>query len=149
MSYQERRALVSLASSVLIPIVYSAVMIQRYPSAADPYSIDVFRFWGAYFVLLIVVTIIARIFITIVFSILNTIATREGEPGIEDERDKLIDLKANRNASYVFGIGFVLAMAALVFDLSPSVMFIILLCGGIASDILSEAASFFFYRRGV
>jgi hypothetical protein len=44
--------------------------------------------------------------IQIVFSIINTIVTREKEPKIKDERDKLFDLRIARNSSTMFMIGF-------------------------------------------
>ncbi len=148
MSFQERRAIVSLISSILITAAYSAYMIQRYPEAS-PYSIEVFRFWGAFFLILIPVSIVAKIVIYIVFYIVNTIATREEEPSITDERDKLIELKATTRSLYVFMFGFLLAMGSLVVDMQPSVMFIILIGSGIASEMVSDISQFYFYRRGV
>jgi uncharacterized membrane protein len=147
MSYQERRAIVSLISTVLITGVYSAYMVQRYPEV-DSYSAEMFRFWGVYFLILIPVTIVAKIVIHIGFSVVNTIATRENEPSVTDERDNLIELKSNRNALYVFSIGFLLAMASLVIELPPSVMFVILIGAGVLSEAVSDASQFYFYRRG-
>jgi hypothetical protein len=150
MSYQERRSIVNLISTVLISAIYSAYMFQRYPEGS-PYSPDVFRFWGAFFLILIPVAIVAKIVIYIVFIIINTIATRAEEPSVNmtDERDKLIELKATRNSLYVFGAGFLLAMASLVIDMPPSTMFIILICAGIVSEIVGDLSEFYFYRRGV
>ncbi|MBC7810027.1 MAG: hypothetical protein H7175_02715 [Burkholderiales bacterium] len=147
MSYQERRAIVNIISSLLITAFYSSYMIQRYPQV-DSYSPDIFHFWGSYIMLLIPVSIVARIIIYIIFSIINTIATREQQPDIEDERDKLIELKASQNSGYVFILGFVLAMGSLVISLPPAVMFIILICFGLASDVLSNLFQFIYYRRG-
>lgn len=146
MSYQERRAIVSLVSTVLITVIYAAYMAQRYPQASS-YSVEVFRFWGAFFLILVPVSIVAKIVIHIVFSILNTLATHEDEPSVTDERDKLIDLKATRNSLYVFAIGVLLAMGSLVIDLPPSVMFIIMVVSGLASEIVSDISQFYFYRR--
>jgi uncharacterized membrane protein len=146
MSFQEKRALVVLVSSIAITVLYSAYMLSRYP-VSDAYSPEVFRFWGNFFLILVVVTILANIVIHIVFSILNTIVTREDEP-ISDERDELIDLKASRYALYVFSVGFLLAMLSLVLEQPPAVMFTVLLCGGLASQVVAEALRFHLYRRG-
>jgi uncharacterized membrane protein len=148
MSFQERRAIVNLISGVLITVIYSAYMIQRYPEAGL-YSPDVFRYWGAFFLILIPVSIVARIIIFISFYIINTIATREEEPSITDERDRLIELKSGRNGFYVFIAGFLLAMASLVIDQPPAMMFIILVCTGVTSEVVSTISEFYFYRRGV
>jgi hypothetical protein len=147
MSFQERRSLVNLISTILITALYSAYMVQSYPDAS-PYSPDVFRFWGSFFLILIPVSIVARIVIYIVFYIVNTIATRQEEPTITDERDNLIELKATRYSLYVFGVGVLLAMGSLVIDMPPSVMFIILICAGVVSEMVSEISQFYFYRRG-
>ena len=147
MSYQERRAIVNFISSILITALYSLYMFQRYPDA-DAYSVEVFRYWGWFILILIPVSIVARIIIYIIFIILNTIATRELEPSISDERDKLIELKSARISLYVFTLGFLLAMISLVLEQTPSVMFIILISAGLLSDTLNELAQFYFYRRG-
>ena len=147
MSYQERRSLVNLISSIVIMALYTAYMMQRYP-AASPYSPAIFRFWGSFYLILIPVAIVARIIIYIVFAIVNAIATREEEPPITDERDKLVELKASQNSLYVFALGFVLAMGSLVVEQPPSVMFIILIGAGVVSEIISDISQFYFYRRG-
>ncbi len=147
MSFHERRALVASFSAVIVPALYAAYMMQQFPQV-DPYAPQVLRYWGGFFLGLVVVTIVAKIIIHIVFSILNTIASREAEPNIVDERDKLIELKASTNGGYVFGIGFVLAMVTLLLDQPPSLMFSVLLVTGVVTDLTTELAHFYFYRRG-
>ena len=147
MSFHEKRALVSLASTLLLAVVYTSIMWARIPTG-DPYSPEVFRFWGLFFVVYIPIVIVAKIVLYIVFSILNAIATREGDPGIEDERDKLIELRANRNSAYVFGLGFIIAMFALVFNQPPTTMFLILVGGGLIAESTAEVWQFLYYRRG-
>ncbi len=147
MSLQERRVIVILVSTIVITLAYSAYMIQRYPEG-NAYSPEVFRFWGAFFLIFIAVSIVARIIIYIVFSIVNAIATREENPPILDERDKLIEVKSTQRSLAVFVLGFVLAMGSLVVDQPPAVMFIILICAGVASEIISGVSQFYFYRRG-
>ncbi len=148
MSYQERRAVVSFISTILISAIYSVYMVQRYP-VGNSYSTDIFRFWGYFFLILIPVSIVARIFIRILFNITNRIATKEKEPSITDERDRLIGLKATRNAFYMFTFGFLLAMGALIMDMPPTSMFIILFCSGIVSEIVGDFSQLYFYRRGI
>ena len=147
MSYQEKRSLVNLVSTILITALYAAYMMQRYP-AGNAYSPEVFRFWGSFFLILIPVSIVARIVIYIIFHIINAVTTREEEPPITDERDRLIELKSGQMSLYVFTAGFVLAMVSLVADMPPSVMFIILICAGVVSEMLSDITQFYFYRRG-
>lgn len=147
MSYQEKRAIVNLVSTVLITVLYSAFVIQRYPQA-DAYSAEVLHYWGSFFLILIPVSIVARILIYIIFSIINAITTQEEDPDITDERDKMIELKAAQRSLYVFVLGFLVAMIALVAGLPPAAMFIILICAGTASEMVSEISQLYFYRRG-
>lgn len=148
MSYQERQALVSIISTILIPAVYALYAAPGYPAQTEPYSAEIFRFWGQFVVILIAVSIVARIVIQIVFVILSTILTREEVSDRTDERDNLISLKSTRNAMWTFMIGFVLAMGSLIFDTQPSVMFVMLIGFGILSALVSDASELFFYRRG-
>lgn len=148
MTYQEKRSIVSLISTLLITALYSAYMVQRYPDA-NPYSPDVFRFWGAFFLIFIVVTIVAKIVIYIAFNIFSAITTNETEPSITDERDRLIELKSTRNSLYTFTFGFLIAMTSLALDMPPTVMFVILICAGTGSEIVSDVSQFLYYRRGV
>lgn len=148
MSYQERRAIVSLLSTILIAVGYAALMGPRYPQV-NAYAPEVFRFWGVYFLILIPVTIVARVLITVAFIVVNTVLTHEMEPEITDERDRHIELRANSLTAYLVGGGFMLAMAALVAGLPPAAMFVILICAGVTAELLSDIARFYFYRRGV
>lgn len=146
-SYQELRALMSVISTVIITVPYAVLMFQRYPQT-DAYSPEIFRFWGVFFILLIFVSIVAKIALTILFSILNAVITREADGDRTDERDRQIEQKSTQYALYVFSAGFLLAMAALAVDQPPVVMFVILLGAGMLSEVVSDFAKFFFYRRG-
>jgi uncharacterized membrane protein len=148
MSYQEQRALLAFLSTLAVNALYLLLMLPVQPSG-DPYAPQVFHFWGRFFMVLIGLSILVRILITILFSIITTLATREAEPDFEDERDRLIDLKAARYGWYVFAIGFVLAMLTLVLEMPPATMFLVLMLGGLASQLSSELAEFWFYRRGL
>lgn len=148
MSYQERRAVVGLIGTVVIAGGYAAWMLPRYPGG-DTYAPAIWQYWGAYFLILIVVSIIVRIILAILFSIGNAIATRELEAGLQDERDHLIELKSTRNGLFVFIAGFMLAMLALVAGQTPTTMFIIILLAGVASELFSYISQFWFYRNGI
>jgi hypothetical protein len=65
-----------------------------------------------------------------------------------DERDKFIELRALRNALYVFTGGFFLAMGSLALGMPPSVMFIVLMCSGYVSGLVGDGSQIYFYRKG-
>lgn len=148
MSFQEKRNVVSLISTLLIFSLYSMYVFQKYQEGSFHTS-NAYSFWGAFILILIPVSILAKIIIHIVFSIVNTIATKEKEPRITDELDKLIELKSTRNSHYVFIIGFLLAMIPLVMDQPPYVMFIIFISSGLLSEVIGVITQLYLYRRGV
>ena len=147
MSFQERQAVVSLLSTLLLAAFFFGYVLPRYPTG-NPYSAEVFHFWGLAILVLIPVSIVANIVISIVFSIIYSIATHEKASSFVDERDKLIELRSLRNALYVFLCGFLLAMGSLVIGMPPSVMFIVLMCSGYGSGIVGSLTQISLYRKG-
>lgn len=147
MSIQEKRNVVTIISDLVISGIYFWYVFHSHPEA-NMNTDELLKFWASTLLILIPVKIVGFIIIHIVFSILNTIATKEKEP-IKDERDKLIELKSARNAQYVFGAGFMLAMGALTLGMSVSVMFIVIIGFGILSEILGPVSQLYFYRKGI
>jgi hypothetical protein len=148
MSYHEKRAIVNMLSSVFITTGYSIYLYFRYLAGGGEFVNDPV-FWAKAFLVFIPISIVANILITIVFTIYYYITTREEAPSITDERDKLIELKGNRNALYVFSIGTVLAMATLAIGMPIAAMFITIIYAGLLSSVVDEGTQFYLYRRGV
>ena len=148
MSYQEKRSIVSIISSLLIFGIYSMYVFRKYQEGGHVLANDL-SFWATAFLILIPVSIAANIIMHIVFYIINTIATNECEPSITDERDKLIELKATRNSHWIFVFGFFLAMGSLVLNMPPAVMFIVIAVSGLVSSIVDDLSQLHYYRRGI
>ncbi len=148
MSYQEKKSIVTLVSTLLISSIYSMYVFQMYQEGRF-HSTDVFSFWGSFILILIAVSIVAKIIIFIIFNIIYRIATNEKEPSFSDELDKLIRMKATTISHYVFIVGFVLAMGSLVIDVPHYVMFILLILSGVVSDVVGLITEIYLYRRGV
>ena len=147
MSAHERQAIVSLLTTLLLAVFFVGYVLPRYP-AGDPYAPEVFHFWGVAFVILIPVSIVASIVVSIVFSIVYTMATREKPSSFADERDKFIELKALRNALFVFITGFSLAMGSLAIGMPPSVMFIVLMGSGYGAGLVGSISQLYLYHQG-
>ena len=147
MSAYERRALVSLLATLLLAVVFLGYVLPRYPGG-NPYGAEVFHFWGLAVVILIPVSIAANIALSIIFSIVYSMATQEKQTSFADERDKLIELRALRNALYVFTCGFFLAMGSLAIGMPPSVMFIVLMVSGYGSGMVGNISQLYLYRKG-
>lgn len=148
MSYEERRSVVALISTVIINIVYAAVMLPRFPDVGD-YDPEVFRFWAGYMLILIPVTVVVKIIIHIVFVILNAITTGEYDEERVDEREQLIELKSTQVSLYVFSLGFIAAIATQALEEPPTLMFVLFIGTGILTDAVSELAQLYYRRRGI
>ncbi|WEK54445.1 MAG: hypothetical protein P0Y55_18225 [Candidatus Cohnella colombiensis] len=148
MSFQEKRNIVSLISTLLIFGSYCLYNLQKFPNGNTSLE-DTISFWGSFILILLPVTIVAKIIISIAFSIIHKIATNEKEPSFSDELDKLIELKSHRNSYFMFGLGFVLAMGSLVIDKPINVMFLILLISGFTAEVTGYISQLMYYRRGV
>jgi hypothetical protein len=147
MSAHERQAIVSLLATLLLAVFFAVYVLPRYP-AGNPYAPEVFHFWGFAFVVLIPVSIVTNIVVSIVFSLGYAMATRQKSSSFADERDKLIELRALRDALYAFITGFSLAMGSLAIGMPPSVMFIILLASGYGSGVVGSMSQLYLYRKG-
>jgi hypothetical protein len=147
MSAREQQAIVSLLSTLLLAAFFVGYVFPRYP-AGNPYAPEVFRFWGVAVVILVPVSIVANIAVSIAFSIVYAMVTRQTASSFADERDKLIELRALRNALYAFTCGFFLAMGSLAIGMSPSVMFIVLMGSGYGSGLVGNISQLYLYRKG-
>lgn len=147
MFYQEKRTIVDMIASVLVTAIYIWYVYQTNQGADVGWAHDA-KLWARAFLIYIPIMIVVRILIQIVFAILTKITTDE-EPAVSDEYDKLVALKAMRNARLTFGVGVVLSMATLVIGWPIGAMFGVLFSFVIVSDIVEVLSQFYFYRRGI
>lgn len=165
MSYQERRTVVSLISVVAIMAAYCIYAFGRY--RAGLVAEGDLKFWASTILIFLGVGIAVAIVIQIIFHILMSIAIgvqmkmrdeqmddREIEKSIQiemvdDEMDRLIELKAMRVGFTIAGIGFIAGLVALTLGYSAAVMLNILFLSFSGGTILDGATQLYFYRRGV
>lgn len=147
MSYQEKKSIVSLISTFLIFGSYCLYVYQA--QGAEQLRSDDAQFWATAILVLIPVSVVAKIIIAIIFSIVYKIAANETEPSFSDELDKLIGLKAVRASHYVFVTGFFLAIVSVVLHQPLSVMFLVLVFAGFLSEVAGLVTQLYLYRKGV
>ena len=148
MTYQEKQNIVNIFSGMLVTAIYGWMVYQRHLQGRFDLAED-FSKWGVIFLIFIGVSIVTRIIIQIIFHILNAIATREQEVPTEDERDKLVKLKATRNSYYVFTSGFVLSVMALAIGMPVHGMFIAFVAFGLIAEIIDNGSQIYYYRKGI
>jgi hypothetical protein len=149
-SFQEKNITVSLANFTLILGFYLIRVFQMIQGGSFN-STNVFRLWGIVIALAVVVTIFATILTHIVLAIIHAIRTGEEKSNvedIEDERDKLIDLRGTKLTYLVASIGSFLSMLTFVLGQPPLVMFTLLIFFGVLAQILGDVLRLVLYRRG-
>jgi len=165
MSYQIKRTVTSIICGVLVLAVYLFYAFGRYQSGL--LAPDDLRSWAQIMLIFIGVGIAATIVIQIIFHILLSIgiAIKESIKNgscadqdienkiqlemVEDEMDKLIELKSLRVGFIVAGIGFVASLLVLVFNYPPMVMLNMLFISFSAGSILEGFAQLYYYKRGI
>lgn len=150
MSYQEKNIAVSLGSFILV-IGFYLIRIFQLIQGGDFNSENIFRLWVIVMVLGIVVTIIGTILTHIGSGILYAIKTRE-EPEIDDlqdERDKLIDLRGTKVTYNVSSSGVFISMITFALGQPPLVMFTLLIFFGVFAQIIGDISRLYLYRRGI
>lgn len=150
MSYRETNISVSLVSSLVVLGYYLFNWLLMY-QAEGLVEDKIFRLWIIVIVATIILNILGNILTSIVLSIRHAIKTRSNEEPrfIEDERDKLIELKGVKASYIVFSIGVLLSMLTFVFDRPPLVMFSLIIFFSIMAEILGDIWQLYLYRRGV
>lgn len=148
MSNQEKNICVSLISAIIMFALYGVYMFEMYQEGRFD-GADASSLVGKSVFVLIGVSIVVSIIVQIVFSILHSIATKECEHSISDERDKLIELKGMQVFSSAFGIGFVGSMGALAMGTAPYMVFCLITFSMFVGSVVGDIAKLFFYHRGV
>mgnify|MGYP001129106672 CR=1 FL=1 len=148
MTYQEKQNIVNMGSGILITLIYAMIIYNRHADGLFDLTQD-YRSWGIAFLIFIGISIVARIIIQIIFHIFNAIATREEDVPKEDERDKLIKLKATRNSYYAFTGGFIISVIALALGMPVYGIFIVFVISGLLSEIVDNSSQIYYYRKGV
>jgi len=148
MDYQEKKSIVNILSTVIVLGIYYWTVFQRFEAEVMNTEAQL-QFWAKAILIAIPISIGTKIVTMILFVIGNFIVTREKHPTFEDERDKLIELKATRNSYIIFGMGFLSALIVLAFGYPPKYMFIAFILAGISSEIFDNLSRLYYHRKGV
>ncbi len=149
MSYQEKSSILSL---ICFPFFYGAYWIftvQKINRGA-PGMVDDLRFWAIQILIFVGLSIIGRIILEILFNIASAIATRREEVSMmEDERDRLFEMRSTRVSAYIIGFGFLLSLGTLALQWPPYIMLNVLYFAFILSTLAAEIAKLRYYRMGM
>lgn len=165
MSYQEKRVLVSVFTGVAIMVAYGMNALGKYKAGLT--APEDLKLWAIAMLWYIGIGIVAAIVIQIVFHILVSVAIAAKESirndncgdahiqkvialeMVEDEMDKLIELKSMRIGFAVAGGGFMLGLVTLMLGYTPVLMLNILFGAFSVGSLLEGLTQLYYYRKGV
>lgn len=161
MSYQEKRTIVNIILGVLVQVAYCVYVFGKYQS--HTVSLDDLKFCGTTMLIFIGIGIIAAIIVQILFHIALSIGIAVKEKNcdekkieneitcnmVEDEMDKLIQLKAMKTGFIIGGAGFIASLVAAVFNYPAAVVLNIIFLSFGLGTLAEGAMSLYYYRRGI
>lgn len=147
MSYQELKYATSFATTLIVALLYDR-RIDALNSAGYFDGDNGMVLTGRALLILVAAIVGAGILGQILLAIGSTIAGGEVEMD-EDERDRLIELKAMNWAFSLFGAGLLAALAALALGWSAFDVLHYIIYAMIAAGLFADAMRVFLHRRGV
>ena len=165
MSYQVKKTFASIISGVIVLGAYLFFAFSSYQSGL--LAPDDLKSWAQLMLIFIGVGIAATIVIQIIFHIILSVgiaikeniknggcADQEIENKIqleivEDEMDKLIELKSLRVGVIVAGVGFIISLIILVLSYPPMLMLNTVFISFSFGNILEGFTKLYYYKRGI
>lgn len=170
MNYKVKQSWALLFTVLLVLFMYLKRVIEVYLMEGMA-TFDNVGFWARTMLVYIVITVVFTIVVMVLFHILLAIGASvknkiDGEisgskennlddvindvfDDGEDEMDRLINLKAGQVSHVIVGVGFVVGLITLTFDLSFGIMLNILYLSFMLGGIIDEAIKLYLYKRGV
>lgn len=158
MSHNSKRTAVSMITGVILIIFYIVYVIKAAvppPDDLRSWAIVMLAFIGISFVVMIIIHILFYVIVTIGV----TIKQKEHDDSevkrivessmVEDEREKLIQLKSTYVGYIIAGIGFISSLVALALGLSMLLVLHIILASFLVGSIVEGGASIYYYEKGV
>jgi hypothetical protein len=147
MTYQEKRAILLFLSTLIYLggfIWYKNIVCNDITISHDNIS-----FWANFVAYAITFKILYNIALTIGLNTFYRTSTKEKEPAIVDEFDRIVQLKSLQNAFITFMLGMLIGIIGAANGLTISAMFNIFAIAFFASEVISGISQLYFYRKGV
>lgn len=163
MSYQEKKTIVSLVTGTLLLAGYCFYAFGK----AGMEHLNDLPFWARTILIFIGIGVVALIIIQIVFHILlavskavqqkmkdESIDDKEIEHAleneiVEDEMDKLIELKANKIGYSILGFGLIAGLVAVAFGTSAVALLNLIFFSAWVGSFIEGLMQIRYYRKGV
>ncbi len=140
MSFREKSAWISLLLYLgIYGFYFTQVAVALARGQAD----------GAHFLGLFGQSVVVFVVATIVLTVIAAIRAPRDAQAPEDEREKLITLKANSASGYVLAVGVVFAIGVLFYGADDFLAINLLFFALVMSEVYKVATQLVLYRRGV
>lgn len=146
-SYQERLVVGYLIGSLIGVVYYAIFAFEQYQLGSFTLP-TISKEWGSKLLIVMAVQIVATVLVSVVISIFHAMITREEDFSNGDERDNLIDLKANKISFTVFSIGFLIGIISLAVGKQPLIMFNIIVFSIFLASIVGFLVQLKIYKKG-
>jgi len=138
-SFREKTAWIALIAYAGVFGVYFFALWQAWdPAYGQPLSIG-----------LLVAAMVAFVIVVTVLTIIAALTNPKDANAPADEREKLIDLKAERAASYTLSTGVLLSMTGLLLGFNGFLIANVLLGSLVAAELVKAGWQIVAFRRGV
>ncbi|MEQ9302265.1 MAG: hypothetical protein RIF33_27035 [Cyclobacteriaceae bacterium] len=151
MSIQVQKAVFNFVTTILLLGGYLFYVFGIQGDVNLPKVLEI-QFWGTFMLKLTGVMVVAKIILFIMFAIFKKVKNRkidEEDLDFMDERDKLIEIKADRFSHWIAMVGFITSMVPLSMGYGVQFMFVTILIFGIVSALMSDVWKIYFYNKGV
>lgn len=136
-SFQEKSIWISLAT---ISLIFGYYFIRIFQMIAGN-EIDAIQS-----IVILITLIVLVIIVEIVFHIIIALRTK---PEAKDERDRLIELKATRNAYFLLVFGIFISIGSIAASVQPFIVAHVIMFFFILSEIAKFLTQLVYYRKGV
>jgi uncharacterized membrane protein HdeD (DUF308 family) len=136
-SFQEKSIWISL---ITISLIFGYYFVRVFKMASQD-EINVVEN-----IVLLISVIAMVIIVEVVFHIIIALRDR---PEAQDERDRLIELKATRNAYFVLAFGIFLPIACIAASVRPFIVAHVIMFIFVLSEIAQFLSQLLYYRRGI
>lgn len=139
MSFREKSAWIALLTHA---VVFGAYFFLLWQAWDDVYA-------RGLAIGLTIGAVVALIIISIVLATVAAIFSPKEANAPPDERETLIDLKAERIASYTLAVGVVVLIGALLMNWNGVLVAVLLQAALVISELTKASAQIVYFRRGV
>lgn len=159
MSYPQKRTLVNIVTMVLVYATYCITAFQKhsFEGTLRPWAVTMLTFIGIAAIAAIVIQIVFHVLLSIGISVKEAVKRADPESAeieealkgelIEDERDKLIELKSSRTNSVTLTGGLMLGLASIVLGFPPAVMLNLIYGAFFIGTIAEGIVNLILYRK--